>query len=203
MKKIALLSAMLLATFIGFSQEKIQFGIHAGVNIASMTDKSSGVSSTISSKAGINAGVDVSIPVSPEFVVQPELSYSQMGGKVSAAASGASADVSLNLNYLSLPVLFKYKVPNSGLGIYIGPQFGYLMSASGSASLNGQSGSISVKDQFKSSDVSGVFGAEYYFAQGFGISARYQLGFVNVSQAASSGETVNNHGFAFTIGYRF
>ena len=64
-------------------------------------------------------------------------------------------------------------------------------------------GSSSVKDAFKSSDFSGIFGLEYYLRQGFGLSARYQLGFVNIAKGANNGESLKNNGFTFTVGYRF
>jgi hypothetical protein len=212
MKKFTLSGVMLMVAFIGFSQEKIQFGIHAGLNVSSMTIKSNGISFGLGSQAGITGGVDVSIPIAPDFFIQPELSFSQMGAKLNISGlivdtiSGAvnASDV---VNYLSLPVLFKYKVPNTGLGIYIGPQFSYLLSATEKMTVNSggttESRSASAKDQYKSSEFSGVFGAEYYLPKGFGISARYQLGFANVAQELEPGQTLKHHGFTFTIGYRF
>jgi len=187
-------------------QRPILFGIHAGINVASMTDKSEGLSQTTSAKVGFSGGVDVTLRVSPSFSIQPELNFSQMGGqeKVNDPDLGNFTG-KINLDYLSLPVLVKYTVPRTGFSIYVGPQIAYLLHSSISA----DNLSASATGYFNKPDFSGVFGIEYYCRMGFGIpAARYQLGFTNVYNATSGlssdpNETMKNHGFTFTLGYRF
>lgn len=137
-----------------------------------------------------------------------------MGTKINSGDESGSVKISETLNNLAIPVLFKYKVTNTGLGIYIGPQYSYLLSAKGSGSISSAddtedmetSGTGSNTDSFNRSEFSGIFGLEYYFPCNFGISARYQAGFTNVAKkdpSDDSNSSVKNHGFTFTVGYRF
>lgn len=197
MKKIYLTICLLTIGTVLFAQQKITWGVHAGINISSLTDKESNMKYTTDSKAGFNGGIDVQLPVCSRVTIQPELSFSQLGGKTTDDNTNATAK--LTENYLSLPVLVKYKVQNTGLGIYIGPQYSYLLNAQ----VSEDRVSTSATDAYKHSDFSGIFGAEYYFPCNFGISARYQLGFINIAKGTDEGQTIKNHGFTFTVGYRF
>jgi hypothetical protein len=203
MKKVIFLTTMLLAAFIGFSQGKIQFGVHAGANLAGMKSNSNAIN------VGLNGGVEAPISVARNFVVQPELSYALITTGLGVANGNNNNDVvgvfvqgSYKLDYLSVPVLLKYQVPNTeGLGIYIGPQYSYLLSGAMGYFVNGQINWTKVP--FTSSDVSGIFGAEFNTPQGY-VSARYQLGFTDVvPQVAGGGASFKNSGFTLTVGYRF
>lgn len=188
-----------------FAQEKITWGVHAGINIANITDKDPGQNTSSSSKVGFTGGIDVQLPVASSFTIQPELNFSQLGAKQDMDVSGTTVTTKLHENYLTLPVLLKYKVAATGLGIYVGPQIGYLLSAKGSGESSGTTVSQKMTDYYNRSDFAGIFGAEYYFPCNFGISARYQLGFTNIIKKdyADNGETVKNHAFTITVGYRF
>ncbi|ANI88350.1 hypothetical protein A9P82_02955 [Arachidicoccus ginsenosidimutans] len=208
MKKIYLFLGLLTITTIAFSQtsRKITYGIHAGVNLAKMTDKDQGISTTTSSKAGFIGGVDVEFHISPAFSIQPELNFSQMGGKIGYDTLSTTLDEKFTLDYLSLPILAKYTIPNSGFSIYAGPQVSYLLHSSVSVSSEQGEGSqsASASSLYQKGDFSGIAGVEYYLPQGFGISARYQFGFINTWKTVEdASETVKNHGFTFTVGYRF
>lgn len=207
MKKISMIICLLAISTALFAQEQVTWGIHAGVNVANVTEKGNGVSASWSSKVGFIGGIDVQLPIAPSFLIQPELNFSQLGAKINVSDGTDYVKESITHNYLSVPILFKYKVQNTGLGIFAGPQYSYLLSAKGSGStsvdvdesdLNGSS-----TDGYNRSEFSGVFGAEYYFPCNFGISARYQVGFTNIAKDAEDGTSVKNHGFTFTVGYRF
>jgi len=198
MKKISAIICFLITSTAILAQKKITWGLHAGINISGVTYKNYGINFTTKSKAGFNGGIDVQLPVSSSIIIQPELSFSQLGGKISYLANNIIGN--LMENYLSLPILVKYKVQNTGLGIYMGPQYNYLLNANTSTN----STSAATKNNYKRSDLAGIFGAEYYFPCNFGISARYQVGLLNISKIeGDGGETVKNHGFTFTVGYRF
>lgn len=215
MKKTILIATLLLSAIISFSQQvrKVKFGVHAGINVANITVKTQGITYTPSSLIGLNAGLSAELPVSKSIAIQPELDFSQLGAKTkvpynvlgpifSGSTDNSDYTVKSTLNYLVLPVLVKFKVPRTGLGIYIGPQYGLLISESDNYKNNTQSISVNGKKDYNSSDFSGIFGAEYFFPVGVGIAARYQLGFANIQKDAGN-VTVKNHAFSFTVGYRF
>lgn len=226
MRKFALLIIMLAMAVIGFSQkEKVKFGIQAGVNIAGINSKITYASfgSSYTSKLpfdniiGITGGVQAEKHVTKHFYLQPELSYSQLGAKnvypnADTTTSSGDLTVKSTLHYLVLPVLVKYKLGNTGAGIYAGPQFGYLLATTNKIN----STTINEKDNSNyKTDLSGIFGAEYYLQTGLGISARYQLGILNIQksnyidlsnfpqEATPRSIYVRNNAVTITIGYRF
>jgi len=216
MKKIYLSVALLLAAAVSFSQQNknITWGIHAGMNVATVSgdysqNSNPAVIPNYKSKIGFNGGIDVQVPVLPHLTIQPELSFSQMGAKGGAnnPVPGAYIEQNQTLteNYLSLPILIKYHAPKlKGFAVYIGPQYSYLLNAKGSDPANSQSNvSESYTSEFHRSEISGIVGLEYYCRCGFGISARYQLGFSNFYKGIDDDGSVKNHGFTFTVGYRF
>ncbi|MGI8952480.1 MAG: porin family protein [Chitinophagaceae bacterium] len=205
MKKAILIVLIVSASATVFAQNEkkmttgARFGIHAGANFANVKEKVQGSSSTTeNSLTRLNAGVFVELPIVPSFAIQPEVNYSGMGAKVKNV-DGAGTDINFLEDYISIPVLLKFKVPTSGFGIYIAPQYSFLMSAK--SKVSGGS-STDVKSDYKSGEFSGLVGAEYFLPVGVGISARYQAGFSNVLKQAGSG-SVKNHAFTVTIGYRF
>jgi len=206
MKKLNLVCFILfLAPFAHAQDNKndnsgIKFGARAGVNFSNMTAKSQGISVSLSSLTGFNAGGFVEIPAGDKFAIQPELAFSQMGAKIKVDdGEGGTASGTSKLNYLTLPALVKFKVPNTGIGIYAGPQLGLLLSAKE----KGDGESTDAKDNYKSSDFAGVFGGEYFFDAGIGVSARYQLGLSNIAKDAGDNTSVKNTAFTITLGYRF
>lgn len=203
MKKKLLFSGLLLAsTLLVNAQEKIKWGVQAGVNFANLSTSTSGVSVSLSSKVGLHAGVSAEVGISPDFAFQPELAYNGYGAKLDISdfnIEGLSGELKSNINYISLPLLFKYKVANTGLGIYAGPQLGLLVSAKDS--YDGES--IDAKDDYNSFDLLASFGAEYFLPAGVGLIARYQLGLTNIMKDTAGDESVKNKAFTIGIGYRF
>lgn len=226
MKKFILLITMLTITVLGFSQQKkVRFGIHGGINIANINSKFTysnfGTSYTtdlpFSSIIGLTGGVHAEIHLGNNFYLQPELSYSQLGAKnVSSNSdttiSSQQLELKSILHYMVLPVLVKYKLAKTGASIFVGPQYGYLLGVTNKIN----STTINEEDNSNyKSDISGIFGAEYYFPIRIGISARYQLGITNIQKpeyfdtstlpqgVVANSISVRNSAFTFTIGYRF
>jgi hypothetical protein len=169
----------------------IQFGVRVGSNIAN-THAPDG------SFVGLNAGVFAAIPLSSSFAIQPELAYSKLGTWYSGFIPVGSGHTSLN--YLVVPVLAKYAVSQSGFSVYAGPQYGFLLSAKNK--LGNQI--TDIKDQLKSGELSGIFGAEYFFKIGIGISVCYQLGFSNITTNTTDAVvSAKNKALTFTLAYKF
>lgn len=174
------------------STEGISFGVKAGLNLSNLKESGGGMSVTYSSLAKVTAGGYALFHLNPSFGIQGELLYSGAGAK----ASGSGKIV---FSYLYVPVLAKYTIANSGFSILAGPQLGFLLSAKSKPDAGG---SADVKSYFKSTDVSGVFGADYVLPGGFNIGARYQLGLSDINNSGG-GTTIKNTAFNFTVGYTF
>jgi Outer membrane protein beta-barrel domain len=198
MKKLIVSSAALLLIVTAGIAQDVSFGAKAGINVSNQkfTSGSGGGSQTGDSKVGLAIGGFAEIGVSDNFAIQPELLYSQMGTK------DKSTSFTVNVDYIAIPVLAKYR--NSGFGVYAGPQIGILANAK----YKGGGSSISAKDDYKSIDFDGVFGAEYTFEPGIVISARYLFGLANIAKTGTnsnyeSGDKVTNSAFNITVGYVF
>lgn len=201
MKKIILLIAVTTFTNAAFTQLSLpKFGINAGINVSKTTISGGGLSFSTSSLVGLRAGGFAEFQLGKNFELQPELQYSRMGGKIDFSAFGESGNGSLNLDYLAIPVLVKYKISETGLNVYAGPQLGILMSAKGKAL---RETTENLKDNFKSTDFAGVFGAEYNFPLGIILSTRYQAGFSNIGKDIDGDGKMTNSAFSFTVSYKF
>lgn len=201
--------------------QRTRIGVYGGLSVANQvtSDPDNYYSSyTDDNKANFIAGVSVSVPISYGWYIQPELNYAGLGTNYYDADFGGN--INLNMNYLQLPVLFRYSQPFTGFGVLFGPQYSYLLDAntipSGSHKDEFEKGTVT--DDFKKSDLSGVVGLEYYFPNDgsggtqYGLSARYQFGLLNVNNGNVQFEdgngglynaNVHNNAFYITAGVRF
>jgi hypothetical protein len=195
MKKLFLAFTVVAFSAVSAQSQTASFGLKAGMTAANVKEKFDGGSISLSSKIGFYAGAFADIGVSENFGVQPELFYSVLGAK--QKGTSGDPDSKLDLGYINIPVLAKYK--NSGFSAFLGPQIGILTSAKAKSG----SESTDIKDQMKSTDFSGVLGVGYTLTNGFGVDARYQLGFSNIAKDTQGGESVKNSAFMVGIHYAF
>src|SRR5262249_55046260 len=117
--------------------------------------------------------------------VQPEAVYSVQGLK--------GSDGKLALNYINIPVLVTYTLPE-GLFFQTGPQLGFLVSAKAK---DNSGNSEDLKPIFKSTDFAWVFGTGYLIPDiNLGFNARYNLG---ISSLGKDGGSSKNSVFQIGI----
>jgi len=168
MKKLTILSLMLLASTISFSQS-FSIGPKAGVNISNYTG------GDIDSKAmiGYHVGAVINYGFGKVFSIQPEVLFSTQGAKI----KNDSKNEDYKIGYVNIPVMLKFK---TGGGFYFeaGPQVGFRTSSD-------------VPDQTidnfaKSLDLSLGAGIGYQSKIGLGIGARYVAGVSKVGDFSGS-----------------
>ncbi|RYE28317.1 MAG: PorT family protein [Sphingobacteriaceae bacterium] len=113
------------------------------------------------------------------------------------STGGESAKI--KLDYITVPVLAKYSITGTGLGIYVGPQVGYTLSSK----IKAEGVSVDVNDSFKKADFSGIGGVDYSLPFGLSVSARYQLGLINIAKEASGDESAKNNAVTLSVGFSF
>ena len=183
--------------------EKASFGFGAGLNISSVSLKEP-YQTAVSpySLRGFKGYIFINAPLGKSFFIQPELAYDGMGWQYDGEdnnSGGQQANVKTYLNYITFAVLPKYKFGNSHLAVYIGPAYGFLLSAN----VKGLAGRITDdKKDYTDGNFEGVVGAEYYLPMGFGFSARYMAGISNVISQARQGESMHTHSFSVSIAYK-
>lgn len=113
-----------------------QVGIKAGLSFATMAERGEDFSfDDVESRAIIAPviGLTFDMNLSDIITIQPELIYTQLGGKNTLNLLGTQTVTSYRINYLELPVLAKVTFGNAdrtGLGFYLaaGPWIGYALS---------------------------------------------------------------------------
>jgi outer membrane immunogenic protein len=197
MKKLVAIVILFSAVNSLRAQETGSFGISAGINVANMTFKSQGVSASLTSVVGFKGYIFYDLPLGSSFSLQNELGYDGMGTKLTDPNSGDQ--YSESLNYLTLSILPKFNVQQTGLSFFAGPSLGFLLNAKSTGGGTSQSDT----DSYNTIDLFGVIGAEYFFPAGFGITARYMGGLTNVAKGTASDESAHNSAFSFTLAYKF
>ncbi|OJX32592.1 MAG: opacity protein [Chryseobacterium sp. 36-9] len=183
MKKLILTAA--IAVF-GLSNAQT-FGLKAGGNVSSVSN-----SDDSKAKFGFYAGAFVNVPLAESFNIQPEVLYSGKGVK-----SDDGSNINLNLDYISIPVMFQYKATPQ-FYLEAGPEFGFLISAKAKA--NGNSGDV--KSLFNGFDFGLGLGAGYDFTSNFGANIRYVAGVTDIIKN-NNGDASRNGVFQFGVTYKF
>lgn len=165
---------------------KPRFGIHAGVNLATFDPNTEDFSATnpapnTNMKTSFHGGFFVNLPVGGNFSIQPELTYSGQGSKLSYNNGGTMTNYEEDLHYINLPVMVQAK-SMGGFFVEAGPQLGYLVRAHRERS-DGDQAEVDVRDSRKKTDFSLAGGIGYMSRVGLGVHGRYVYGFSNVLNA--------------------
>mgnify|MGYP003591370500 FL=1 len=135
MKKIFFIAAAMLGVVSLSAQEKTtssQFGVKSTVNMSSFNGDDVKDNDY---KVGFSAGVYGHFPITDQFAVQPEVNFTRIGGKfkddVTEVGNTTIKDKNkTTLDYIQVPIMFKYYPGASRFNIEAGPQFGYNVYAS-------------------------------------------------------------------------
>jgi len=185
MKKVLFVAVIAIFSLVSVNAQT-SFGAKAGLNVANLIGDVTDNESLI----GFNAGLFVEIPLADSFYIQPELMYSTQGAKFDFPIIGST---DLKLNYINLPIMFKYDVANR-FYLEAGPQVGFLVSA--------ELDDLDVKDSYESTDFGANFGLSYGFTEKLFAQARYNIGLSNIEKD-NGNDKVSNAVMSFSLGYKF
>lgn len=180
-------------------------GVKGGVNFASFSGDGYNAFDN-SGRTSFNAGVVAELPVAMNFAIQPEIMYSGQGFKFKNTGSG---DVSLDLDYINIPVLAKYYFLD-GFYAVAGPQLGFNINSK--IKNNADFGNVSGDSQrnlddsnFKDLEFGINVGLGYKLPSGFFVDARYIIGLTDVYDNGNLPVNLDakNAVFQASIGYMF
>jgi hypothetical protein len=162
----------------------VTLGVKLGANMQQLSGSSSWESSY---KTGILGGAFISVD------------KQKMGVRVEGLIKTAkfnvhNSNVDVNTVALDVPALFEYKIIKR-VWLQAGPMFSSILSAKNSSGND-------VKENFKSSDISAVVGAEIALPLKLTVGARYIKGFTNMNNTNIPG-TWKNTCIQLSVGYRF
>lgn len=187
-------------------KDETRFGLMGGVNISNVrTGDLDQVK--VDSKAGFHAGMFVDMPLIGVVHFQPELLYTQRGTKNRIVGSGIITDIETKLNYVQLPLELSVRIPVAMLTVdaIVGPyaSFGingkttvknhifgnYAFSDVFEGDLSWMDTETSdgifkdkgdMKAAYKRLDFGLRFGAGVHLFRRLGVSAYYDLGFLDI-----------------------
>ena len=213
-RKFVLAALMLLMVNGAFAQIKI--GIKAGANLSTFTNNDTSYPK-MKMKFGFHVGGFAEFVMNDRISIQPELLYSAQGTILSGAdiyeydehdnpilTKPIPISWSCSLGYINVPVLLKINIPEiaKGFSAEIGPQIGYLVSAT-SILIEVESGKelefADIKEVCKYIDVTAVVGLSYTFAENFIVHARYGLGLTTIIDIPYAKNSV----IQLSLGYKF
>jgi hypothetical protein len=186
MKKIILFTVVFLMSHVLFAQHA-SFGLKAGANFSNLWIKDN----STKYRTGLHVGALSHIHLSHKWAIQPELLYSQQGGKRTIS----NVENNIHVNYINIPVLFQ-RMFDDGFRLEAGPQIGFLVNAK----IKSGSNETDVKSSFKSVDFSFPIGIGYLTKSGLGFDGRWVPGFSDIQK---TGVSTANNVFQFGIFYQF
>jgi hypothetical protein len=156
--------SILFITNSVLSQNKITYGVKAGVNLTGFrTDNG-----TNSDLIGINIGGVAKMDLNKTFGLQGELNLNSKGGIYRFPLTSNNPEI--KLTYINLPILLKTHITRK-FNFEIGPEFGFLVGQK--AKVNGDTFEI---DDVSSFDMNINAGLSYEFEKGIFIQGRYGYG---------------------------
>lgn len=181
MKKTLLILSLIILTVLGAEAQKARVGLKGGLNFANLDTSDLDGTPGFGSKTGFHFGAYAEFGAGG-FSIMPEFLFSTKGAK------------EINLSYIEIPILLKKSFAKV-LNIHVGPQFGFLTKAENDAS------GLDVKNVFKGSDISAVFGAGVDLPGGLTAGARYVLGLGGIEDIDGAAE-IKNKTFQLYVGYK-
>lgn len=211
----ALLAATAIATmFTATSAMNVGLDIKGGLNIANQRGEAyEGAEDYQKAKLGAVAGIGAQLGLTDMFAIQPEVLFSMKGTKMEMSEGEITAESSLKLSYLNVPVLFKLNIPVGKVtpNVYAGPDFGINLAASYDDKVEGAGEdfdydeSVDVKEDVKGFDFNIAFGggADFNISEKGRIilDLRYSLGLSDINAEEVEGYDAKNGAFGLMIGY--
>jgi hypothetical protein len=172
---------LVFAALTSISLAQMQIGLKAGLNIANVggDDADELFEQSPDSRTGFNGGLFFMYQFNNLFAIQPEAYYTMKG----ATSDLMGVDLTLKLDYVEIPVLFKVVIPAEGTSIkpsiFVGPSLGFNTGAKLKGEDQDQSAEVDIDSLVTSTDFSLVFGGGIGFMIGnneLGVDIRYNLG---------------------------
>ena len=180
MKKLLFILAFTLLSFTTFSQVKVRPGLRLGANMSKISN-----SYTEDYKSGLNASIFLNVRFSNFYALQPEIFYSNQGGKGSIVGV---EDFSVDYVGIAIANHF-FVIENLGLHFIVGPSLDLNFDDNWVNLINDDS------DLYITPlDFSFFGGIGYEFPFGLSIEARYKQGLIDID---AFDDYYNNDGFYY------
>lgn len=218
MRKLLLTTLTLaVAGHFAFAQDSpVKFGVKAGVNLPTISLTGDEVDSedkdALKSSLSFYVGATADFFISPIFSIQPGLTLSGKGYKMSGEFEGDSFEATNNVMYLEIPVnaVARFAAGSGNVFVGAGPYYGFALSGKTKweESFDGETESGKEDIEFgngagetKRGDFGANLLAGYELSSGFNIHVGYGLGLSNLSNDDDA--KLNNRVFSIGVGFSF
>ena len=150
-----------------------RFGVIGGLNAASLFLTIGSASSSTDSRIGFHIGGFMEMPMGINWTFRPELQYSMQGGRWSDGVVD-------KLDYINLPLIFRWHFWQRRMSLDFGPQFGYMVRAR--AVGGGNSINMYGSDELNKFDFSLVLGLSVKLNDNFSLSFRSTAGVTSFAE---------------------
>lgn len=186
MKKVGILSVVLLVISTTAFGQGIGVGIKGGVNFARIDL----ANASTSYRTSYHLGAFAKFIITGKIGIRPEAYYSIQGTELNSNA----VDSELSLHYFQVPILLEYS-PISILNIHAGPQFGFLLRARDKTA-----GIVTdIEKDLKKGDFMITAGVGVNLPMGLSLALRYVKGLSDISEDIDSGRS---NMFQVSVGYQ-
>jgi hypothetical protein len=188
------------------AQAQFKIGPKIGMNLSTMTLKSSGISLDPQMLVGFHAGLITEISFTENLKLQPGILFSTKGSKYELTFLGETFDYSLTPGVIEVPVnaFYIYGKGPVKLILFAGPYVAY--GITGKSKINGESQDIlygsTTEDDMKPFDFGLNFGAGVN-VNGFMISAQYGFGLLNLAPDNTGDTDMKNKVIGISVAYMF
>ena len=212
-KTVIALMCMILTTGATMAQKTFTLGPKVGVDYTHFWGKET----LHGGQLNYQAGLFLEYRFNNKFSIAPEIVFAAQGGKNDGfvgfdpehpytpygtpyGEDFVDADYIYNMNYINIPVMFKYYLTSS-LSIDLGPQFGFKVYDKYTDKWEEGGKEMIEKHNMghRSFDFGLGLGATYNFTERFFVQARYTLGLIPISKGGGA----KNGNAQLSIGYRF
>jgi len=192
--KTFFLSLFLVLFFVTSASAQFGYGVKAGINISNHKTTGEGINVNTSPLVGLHIGAYGHYFILEPLAVQGELLFSMKGSKWDDPYFSGKDKV----NYLDIPVLVRCQVLEY-LNVHAGPQLGIMVSAK---QISDDGDKVDIKEYYKGTDFSLVFGVEGNLPHNINVTIRYLLGLSTINTEAEYWEEWKNTVWQISIGYR-
>lgn len=138
-----------------------------------------------SMKVGFAAGVKYKQDINEQIGVAAGLGYETRGSVIKSSSGGVDAELSFNLAYLQIPVLFSFS-PMPALSINAGPEIGLNLANKSKMKIGDTESEDDSKEDTNPLDVGLTAGLDYMVAEMIVVGGAYTLGFMNLDKEDDS-----------------
>lgn len=214
MKKLFFVAAAVVGLVNVNAQEKTldpTFGVKSSLNVSSFNGKDV---SNNDYKVGLSAGLYANFPLTDRMSIQPEVNFTRVGGKFKQEVADLKIDNNVTLDYITVPLMFKYYPGGSRFNVEAGPQIGFNVYASNESTVTSTlpnvlgevKGKANIKDQVENIDFGVNFGLGYNVTENINVGVRYYMGLTKVGDRNDTNVStvdLKNHSFVLGVGYSF